>query len=209
VNVGLADTPPAYYEILPAQPQAANPVLVLILIPVFSLWIYPLINKVFPLTPLRKIGIGLFVTVPAFALPAWIETRIAAGETPHLNWQLAAYLIMTSAEVMISITALEFSYTQAPKKMKSFIMGLYLLSVAVGNQFTVWINERIKAQKAQGNTFLEGPDYYWFFTGAILVTAVLYVVWSQFYKGETFIQDGEGVGESPKPPVDAEAKGRS
>ena len=43
-----------------------------------------------------------------------------------MNWQVFAYIIMTAAEVLVSITALEFSYTQAPKAMKSFIMGLFL-----------------------------------------------------------------------------------
>lgn len=209
VKLGISESPPEYFEVLASQIQTANPVLVMLLIPVFSIWVYPLIDRVFPLTPLRKIGIGLFVTVPAFALTGWVETRIAAGESPHINWQILAYIIMTSAELMVSITALEFSYTQAPKKMKSFIMGLYLLSVAVGNQFTVWVNERIKSQKEQGITFLEGANYYWFFTGAMLMTAIVYVVWSQFYKGETFIQDADGTRKNPEPPVDSEAKGRS
>lgn len=211
VNVGLADTPPKYFEILPSQPQAANPVLVLILIPVFSLWIYPLINRFFPLTPLRKIGIGMFVTIPAFALPAWLEMRIAAGEHPHINWQLLAYVLMTSAEVMISITALEFSYTQAPKKMKSFIMGLFLLSVAAGNKFTALVNEYIQAQKEQGTSILDGPNYYWFFSGTMFVTAVLYVAWSQFYRGETYIQDSDGdpMHPSSESAVDFDAEGRN
>ena len=89
---------------------------------------------------------------------------------------------------MVSITALEFSYTQAPKKMKSFIMGLYLLSVAVGNQLTVQVNVFIKAQKEEGVNYLAGANYYWFFTGLMAVTAVVYVVFAQFYKGRTYIQ---------------------
>ena len=54
-------------ELLPAQIQAANPLLVMLLIPVFSYAVYPAIDKVFPLTPLRKIAIGLFVAAAAFA----------------------------------------------------------------------------------------------------------------------------------------------
>jgi POT family proton-dependent oligopeptide transporter len=41
---------------------------------------------------------------------------------------------------MVSITALEFSYTQAPKVMKSWIMGLFMASVAMGNLFTAGVN---------------------------------------------------------------------
>jgi len=38
------------------------------------------------------------------------------------------------------VTALEFSYTQAPKVMKSWIMGLFMASVALGNAFTAFVN---------------------------------------------------------------------
>jgi len=176
------------WEIRSSQIQAANPFLVMFFIPVFSYVVYPFLSRFFEVTPLRKIGIGLFVTVPAFAIPAWIEMGISRGEAPHIIWQFLAYVVLTAAEIMVSITALEFSYTQAPKKMKSFIMGLYLLSVAVGNQLTVQVNVFIKAQKGEGVNYLAGANYYWFFTGLMAVTAVVYVVFAQFYKGRTYIQ---------------------
>jgi POT family proton-dependent oligopeptide transporter len=177
------------HEILASQIQAANPILVLIMIPAFAFWGYPLMNRFFEATPLRKIGVGMFVAVIAFVIPAMIEMRIDAGQRPHVVWQFAAFVVITGAEIMISITALEFSYTQAPKKMKSFIMGLYLLSVAVGNQFTARVNDYIQAQKKQGITLLNGAMYYWFFATAMLLTACVYIVWSRFYRGQTYIQD--------------------
>jgi POT family proton-dependent oligopeptide transporter len=127
-------------EWLPSQIQVMNPILIMVFIPVFAFWIYPAIDKRFKLTPLRKIGIGFFLTVIAFLIPAWIETKIAAGAHPNIVWQLLAYTVMTAAEVMVSITALEFSYTQAPKVMKSWIMGLFMASVAMGNLFTAGVN---------------------------------------------------------------------
>jgi POT family proton-dependent oligopeptide transporter len=168
--------------------QATNSILVLLLIPIFNYILYPLLSKAFELTPLRKIGLGLFVTVPSFAVPAWIQMQIDAGQTPHISWQLLAYVIITMAEVMVSITTLEFSYTQAPKEMKSFIMGLFLLSVTLGNIATERVNHAIQVQQEQGATLLAGARYYWFFTIAMLVTACLFVLWSRFYRGQTYIQ---------------------
>jgi proton-dependent oligopeptide transporter, POT family len=179
------------YEILPAQIQAANPILVMIFIPIFTYWLYPAINKFWELTPLRKIGIGFLLSGPAFAVVAWTQMRIDAGETPHLIWQLLAYVLMTAAEVMVSITSLEFSYTQAPKKMKSFIMGVYFLSITLGNVFTSEVNSYIKNQRDQGNPVLEGADYFWFFTWVMVATTVVYIAWSSFYKGKTYIQGEE------------------
>jgi len=175
-------------RLLPSQLQAFNPVLVLILIPVFSYVVYPAMGRLFEVTPLRKIGIGLFTTGFSFALAGRIQTRIDVGEHPHIGWQFLAYVIITAAEVMVSITALEFSYTQAPRKMKSLIMGVFMLSITAGNLFAAEVNHYISAAKEQGNVLLAGANYYWFFTTAMFVTSLLYVFWSQFYRGRTYIQ---------------------
>ena len=131
-------------EWLPSQIGAINPVMIMAFIPIFTFLVYPALNRVFPLTPLRKIAIGFFVAVPSFLIPAWIETQIAGGELPNIIWQIAAYVVLTAAEVFISITALEFSYTQAPQKMKSLILGFFLMSVSLGNLFTAGVNHFIQ-----------------------------------------------------------------
>ena len=55
-----------------------------------------------------------------------------------------AYAVLTSSEVLVSITCLEFAYTQAPKAMKSVIMALFLMSVSLGNFFTAGVNAYIQ-----------------------------------------------------------------
>lgn len=132
------------YEVLASQIQALNPIFVLLLIPVFGMVVYPAINSVFPLTPLRKIGLGLFVMIGSFAIVAMLQQWIDQGGRPSVFWQALAYLIVTAAEVMVSITALEFAYTQAPRKMKSVIMALFLMSVSLGNYFTMAVNQFIQ-----------------------------------------------------------------
>lgn len=148
-------------EWLPSQIQAINPILVMVFIPLFNFVLYPGISRVFPLTPLRKIAIGFFITVPAFIVPAYVQGQLEAGVQLNIGWQLLSYVIITAAEVFVSITALEFSYTQAPKKMKSFIMGLFLMSVFAGNMFTAAVNVFIQQDDivatslpAQGETTL-------------------------------------------------------
>jgi len=129
---------------LPSQIQAANPFLILAYVPLFGLVIYPLLNRVFKLTPLRKIGIGFFVTAGCYVLTTLIQVWIDKGESPSVAWQLLAFLIITAAEVMVSIVGLEFAYTQAPKSMKSMVMACYLASVYVGNEFVSKVNESIQ-----------------------------------------------------------------
>ena len=174
-------------ELLPAQIQTANPVLILILVPLFAYVVYPLINLVFPLTPLRKIGLGFLLCSASFAIVAWTQRLIDAGQRPDIGWQLLAYIVLTASEVMVSITGLEFSYTQAPKPMKSFVMSLWLLSVAVGNAVTTGVNYAIL--KEDGSSRLAGDDYFWFFSLLMLATAVVFVVFAMRYRGKSYIQD--------------------
>ncbi len=176
-------------EWLPSQIQFVNPFLIMLLIPLFAFGVYPWIDRVFPLTPLRKISIGFFVTVAAFVISALIEVQIAAGLRPNVAWQLFAYLVITSAEVMVSITCLEFSYTQAPKGLKSFVMALFLLSVSLGNAFTSLVNYFI--QNEDGSVRLAGADYYWFFTWVMFGVSILFIAVARRYKGKTYLQGEE------------------
>ncbi len=178
-------------EWLSAQVQAVNPILILTFIPLFSYVIYPAINRVFPLTPLRKIAIGFFLAAAAFAIVTYVESLIASGAKPNIVWQIAAYAVMTAGEVMVSITCLELSYTQAPKTMKSFIMSLYLLSVAAGNLFTSGVNYFI--QDEAGTSRLTGVQYFLFFTLFMLGGAIAFTIVARFYRGRTYIQDEQPV----------------
>ena len=130
----------AAYEMLPAQVQVVNGIFIILLVPIFTFGIYPLLGKFFEVTPLRKIGIGFFVVASSFLIVAWVEDRIQSGHSVSMWWQISAYGVLTAAEVLVSITALEYSYKQAPLYMKSFIMSLFLLSTSVGNAFTAAVN---------------------------------------------------------------------
>ncbi len=174
-------------EWLPSQIQFVNPFLILLLIPVFACGLYPAIDRVFPFTPLRKIGTGFFVTVIAFVISAYIEIQIASGLRPGIVWQLLAFLVMTAAEVMVSITCLEFSYTQAPRALKSFVMALFLLSVSLGNAFTALVNYVI--QNRDGTVWLAGADYYWFFAWVMFGVSLIFLAVARQYQPRTWLQE--------------------
>jgi POT family proton-dependent oligopeptide transporter len=129
---------------LPSQIQVLNPILVMAMIPLFQFLVYPAIDRVFRLSPLRKIGIGLFVMAAGFGLSAVVQGWIDTGARPSVAWQFLAYVVVTAAEIMVSITGLEFSYSQAPKTMKSVIMAVWLLSVSLGNYVTAVVNHWIQ-----------------------------------------------------------------
>jgi POT family proton-dependent oligopeptide transporter len=174
-------------EWLPAQIQTVNPIFILLMLPLFSYVIYPAVHRVWRLTPLRKFGAGLFTMVLAFLIVAWIQMRIDAGGHPDIVWQIVAFVVLTAAEVMVSVTHLEFAYTQAPKTMKSLAMCTYLCAVAFGNVFTAAVNFFI--QNPDGSVKLAGASYFFFFAGVMMATAVLFLLFAGFYRGRTYIQD--------------------
>ncbi|MGQ0637115.1 MAG: POT family MFS transporter [Planctomycetaceae bacterium] len=175
------------YEALAEEIQTINPILILVLVPFFSFVAYPLIGRVFPLNPLRKVSVGLFLTVAAFAITGYAQRLIDSGKTPTVWWQLLAYVVMTSAEVMVSVTCLEFSYTQAPRELKSFVMACYLLSVSAGNALTMAVNWLIGHTRL--GSVLVGAAYYWFFTALMLAAAFAFIFVAMTYRGQTHLQD--------------------
>jgi POT family proton-dependent oligopeptide transporter len=179
---------------LPSQIQAVNAVMILAFIPLFQYLVYPAINWVFPLTPLRKIGLGLVVIGLSFLVSAWIETQLRAGLKPSIGWQMPAYALLTAGEIMTSITALEFTYTQAPKHMKSIIMAAYLLSITAGNAFTALVHAVI--QRPDGTLILEGSAYYLFYAALAVATAGIYALVAARYREKTHLQD-EGPANLP------------
>jgi POT family proton-dependent oligopeptide transporter len=176
-------------QLLPAQVQTANPILILLFIPLVNYVIYPALDKVFPLTPLRKIGIGLFFTAFSFMVIAYIQSMIDAGQRPTVWWQFLAYVILTLGETMVSITGLELSYTQAPNKMKSAVMAAWLFTVSLGNAFTAGVNFVIS--NPDGSSKMSDYNYYLFFAGLMLVATALFAVVAKFYRYKTYLQSQE------------------
>ncbi len=120
---------------------------------------------------------------------------IVRANWPSIGWQLLAYVILTAGEVLVSITCLEFSYSQSPKQMKSFIMSLFLLSVSAGNLFTALVNRF--TMDAAGNSTLVGSSYYWFFTTTMAVATGLFIVVMVLYKPRNYVTEETGVVSNP------------
>ncbi len=165
-----------------SQIQAANPIMVMGLIPLMSYVIYPLVAKLgLKVTPLRKMTAGMFLTAFSFGIVGVAQTAIDAGQTVSIAWQGAAYLILTTAEVMVSITGLEFAYTQAPRSMKSTIMSFWLLTVFGGNMLVASI--------AKINVFQGSAEFY-FFGALMFAVSIVFAITASRYKMRNFIESG-------------------
>ena len=66
---------------------------------------------------------------------------LSKANSIHMFSMVPQYAIITIGEVMLSITGLEFSYSQAPTSMKSVVQAAWLLTVAFGNVIVVIVAE--------------------------------------------------------------------
>ena len=169
--------------------NGVNAILILIFIPLFSFVLYPLLEKMgVRVTPLRKIGAGFIFTALSFVLIYYIQVKLDAGETVNIVWQLLAYVILTAGEILISITGLEYAYTQAPKTMKATLMSFWLLTVSLGNILVTLVNNSI----TKNGFFAQfhGANYYLLFIGILSGIFVLYFVASILIKeGKMIVQE--------------------
>jgi len=159
---------------------AINPILVMTLLPLFSFGLYPWIEKCgIRTTPLRKMGAGMVLIAVSFVWVGMLQSRIDAGETVNVVWQLGPWAILTAAEVMVSVTGLSFAYTQAPKEMKSTIMSLWLMTTAFGNLLTAVVSRL--------NPFQSGAMEFYFYAGLMLLVAIGFMVMAMRYQEQAYI----------------------
>ncbi|XP_023243608.1 peptide transporter family 1-like isoform X2 [Centruroides sculpturatus] len=71
----------------------------------------------------------------------WSLSVVGEPNTKSMLLQIPQYTAITAGEIMFSITGLEFSYSQAPKSMKSVVQAAWLLTTAFGNLIVMIIAE--------------------------------------------------------------------
>ena len=81
-----------------------------------------------------------------------------------MAWQVAAYVALTLAEILISVTGLELAFTAAPQSMKGFVTACWLVTVALANLFIATPVTRL----------YPGPESGWFGGAVRIETAYGY-----------------------------------
>jgi POT family proton-dependent oligopeptide transporter len=168
-------------NMLPSQLPTANPIMVMILIPLMN-FVYKGSAKIgVDPTPLRRMTTGMLLASTAFVSVALLQRHIDGSPPQSVSalWQLIPYLLITMSEILVSITGLEFAYTQAPNRMKSTIMGFWLLTVSLGN-IIVTLLARF------GNLPL--VSFFWVFAGLMALAGLLFAFRANYYKMQSFTQ---------------------
>lgn len=169
-------------ELLPSQIPSLNPVMVMILIPFWAIVMVPIFNKLgIVMSSLRKMTLGMLLASTSFVAVALIQAKIdsSAPNSVDILWQLIPYFLITLSEVLVSITGLEFAYSQAPRRMKSTVMGFWLLTVALGNALVAFLAHF---------SHLSLENFFWVFAGLMAVASVIFALRASVYKVRDYTQ---------------------
>ncbi|HMM66703.1 MAG TPA: oligopeptide:H+ symporter [Dokdonella sp.] len=170
----------------PAQMQALNPLLVMLLIPFNNIVLYPLLRRMgVEVTALRRMGFGIAFSGLAWVAAGLIQMSIDGGDPTSIAWQVLPYVLLTFGEVLVSATGLEFAYSQAPPSMKGSIMSFWLLSVTFGNLWVLITNAAVRNESVISHiadTGLSEPAFLMFFFAAFaLLAALVFALYARRY----------------------------
>lgn len=151
---------------------------IIIFIPIMEKCVYPFLRRLkINFRPITRMTFGFFFAAASMAYAAILQKKIyetgpcydhprgcLGGKTPndmHVAIQTPVYALMGIAEILASVTGLEYAYTKAPASMKSFIMALFLLTNAGGSALGVAVSPTAKH-----------PKLVWAYTGFAVTTAI-------------------------------------
>ncbi len=101
------------------------------------------------------------------------EAAAAAGRI-SVWWQLIPYLIITAAEICISVVGLELAFAAAPATMKSFVTACWLLAVFFGDLLNAQITPLYNTT-VLGLNLAPGP--YFAIFAVVMIPVTLAFVW--------------------------------
>jgi POT family proton-dependent oligopeptide transporter len=172
---------------LPAQMQALNPALVMLLIPFNNLVLYKVLARLgWEATALRRMTVGIAFSALAWIAIGAIQLALDGGTSMSITWQILPYALLTFGEVLVSATGLEFAYSQAPPSMKGAIMSFWSLAVTVGNLWVLIVNASVKNDAVTGHIATSGISVtafqMFFFAAFAGIAAIAFGLYAKRYK---------------------------
>jgi len=178
-------TKPSWFS--PAQMQALNPALVMLIIPFNNLVLWPALRKRGrEPSQLGKMTLGIMLAAVAWVIVGLMQLVLDGGTLFPITWQILPYIFLTTGEVLVSATGLEFAYSQAPLSMKGAIMSFWNLAVTIGNVWVILANHTVRGHamtKAIENTGISTTAFLMFFFAAFaFAAAIAFRAYARRYK---------------------------
>ncbi len=158
--------------------QGIGAILVMVWVPILTLGVYPWLERLgIQPTALRRMSAGMVLGAVAFVLCGLLQAHLDQQESLSIGWQLVPYFVLEAGEVMLSATALEFAFAQAPKQLKSLIMSLWLMTIA-GGHFLIAVFTGLNEKYVKAT----GAKEFYFYALLMFVVAGLFIAIATRYR---------------------------
>ncbi|XP_072969618.1 protein NRT1/ PTR FAMILY 4.3-like [Typha angustifolia] len=188
------------FRIPPASLQAIPYLMLLVLVPLYEVGFVPLARKLTGndagITPLHRIGVGLFMVTFSMVAAALVEKKrrdaaLSSDRLLSILWIAPQFLIFGLSEMFTAVGLIEFFYKQALGGMQSFLTAMTYCSYSFGfflSSMLVSMVNKITSSSSKGG-WLSDNDlnkdrldlFYWLLAALSLLNFGNYLFWSKWY----------------------------
>lgn len=193
------------FQIPPASMTAFLIASILLTVPIYDRLVAPIAARLFKnpqgLTPLRRVGVGLFLATIAMVVAAVTEIKRLQVAKSHglvhdpnavlpmtVFWLIPQFILTGAGEAMIYAGQLDFFLRECPKGMKTMSTGLFLSTLSLGFFFSSVVVSLVNSLTAHSKPWLadnlnEGKlyNFYWLLGIISLVNFVLFLFCAKWY----------------------------
>lgn len=187
-------------QIPPASLQSIPYIMLIFLVPLYETAFVPLARKFTKresgISPLQRVGIGLFIATFSMVSAAIIENKrrttfIESKKTLSIFWIAPQFLIFGLSEMFTAVGLIEFFYKQSLEGMQSFLTAMTYCSYSFGfylSSLLVSLVNRVSSN-SHGGGWLSDNDlnkdrldlFYWLLAALSLINFFNYLFWSRWY----------------------------
>lgn len=188
------------FQIPPASLQAIPYLLLIFVVPLYDYLFIPFICKFTKhesgITPLQRIGVGLFFATFSMVSAALMEEKrrnSALNEKKMISifWIAPQFMIFGLSEMFTAVGLVEFFYKQNLKGMQSFLLALTYCSYSFGFYFSSVLVSMVNKITTRGSNggWLSDNDlnkdkldwFYWLLAILSFLNFFNYLFWARWY----------------------------
>ncbi|CAK7350031.1 unnamed protein product [Dovyalis caffra] len=188
------------FKIPPASLQSIPYIMLIFVVPLYETVFVPFARRITGkdcgITPLQRVGIGLFIATFSMVSAALIERKRRTSaldyqETLSIFWIAPQFLIFGLSEMFTAVGLIEFFYKQSLEGMQSFLTAMTYCSYSFGfylSSLLVSLVNKITSSSSNGG-WLSDNDlnknkldlFYWLLAALSLINFFNYLFWSRWY----------------------------
>ncbi|XP_073013467.1 protein NRT1/ PTR FAMILY 4.3-like [Typha latifolia] len=192
------------FQIPPASLQAIPYIMLIVLVPAYEVGFVPLARRITGresgITPLQRIGVGLFTVTFSMVAAALVEKKrrdvaLESDKLITIFWIAPQFLIFGLSEMFTAVGLIEFFYKQSLAGMQSFLTSMTYCSYSFGfflSSLLVSLVNKITSSSSKGGWLTDNDLnkdkldlFYWLLAAMSLLNFFNYLFWSRWYSYNT------------------------